>query len=743
MNVRFFGGSKEEYLSIPKHNPLGLYFCADSCEVFLGDKLLSDGIRIISTKCELPDFAHAADGIIYYVVENRTGYVLSFDRIKWLPLFSAPATDMGSVQESDAATTAVSVAALRELERAVYEKIASVENVSGVKAISFAGTELTKVDRVFSIDRETALKALGISITEGSEETDIKELATKDYVDKQIDAIPGTNLTGYATETFVNTKIAESELKDKEAYYTKSEVDARIPDVSKYITESELEDKGYLTEHQDLSGYAKLADLPEDKIFVVDFTMPDFATALEAYNAGKLLLLTNAVPDPNGYAIMNYVREDMITFTKFLMSRSGTYGSFNTYYLHNDNTWELAKEVRLDKVEANVEGEINGELTSVRIGKEIYRIPTGNSDVYTKAEVDALIPEIPENVSAFTNDVGYLTKHQDLSHLATKEDIPDVSKFITKVPDEYITEKDLADEGFLKEQDLGEYAKKDELFSKSYNDLTDKPTIPEIPTNVSAFTNDAGYLTTQSPALGEYAKKTDIEGFATKDDLSSAIENYYTKSEVDAAKAKKADNIPFTDDQYVTKPIGGFMAGDNVNGLTIAAILAKLFELSTEKPGTPGIVESIIANKTPMYAVTDTGAVEPITWSDVLNYTEETAVAKPEVSGFYQITKDDGTVEHGYQQVSAVYNDMPYIIALPKALNFATNVTVQSWNDLESKWIVDDTTKNAMSSDAASFESLGVGTLSEVCPEVDTTKYTIWFLDVGSTGIIYRFIINE
>lgn len=31
--------------------------------------------------------------------------------------------------------------------------------------------------------------------------------------------------------------------------------------------------------------------------------------------------------------------------------------------------------------------------------------------------------------------------------------------------------------------------------SGSYNDLSDKPTIPTVPTNVSAFTNDAGYIT--------------------------------------------------------------------------------------------------------------------------------------------------------------------------------------------------------------------------------------------------------
>ena len=43
--------------------------------------------------------------------------------------------------------------------------------------------------------------------------------------------------------------------------------------------------------------------------------------------------------------------------------------------------------------------------------------------------------------------------------------------------------------------DVSNKADKDELFSGSYNDLTDKPNIPTVPTNVSAFTNDAGYTT--------------------------------------------------------------------------------------------------------------------------------------------------------------------------------------------------------------------------------------------------------
>lgn len=39
----------------------------------------------------------------------------------------------------------------------------------------------------------------------------------------------------------------------------------------------------------------------------------------------------------------------------------------------------------------------------------------GITNAYTKDEVDALIPIFPTKVSAFINDVGYFTEHQDIS----------------------------------------------------------------------------------------------------------------------------------------------------------------------------------------------------------------------------------------------------------------------------------------------------------------------------------------
>ena len=129
--------------------------------------------------------------------------------------------------------------------------------------------------------------------------------------------------------------------------------------------------------------------------------------------------------------------------------------------------------------------------------------------------------------------------------------------------------------------DLTPYALKTQLFSGSYNDLsdvpvlvvsyddlTDKPTIPTVPTNVSAFTNDSGYLT-EHQDLSDYALKTelfsgnyndltnlpqlevDLSAYATQTYVNQQIttamtegevdlSDYYTKSEVDTSIANIA-----------------------------------------------------------------------------------------------------------------------------------------------------------------------------------------------------------
>lgn len=64
-----------------------------------------------------------------------------------------------------------------------------------------------------------------------------------------------------------------------------------------------------------------------------------------------------------------------------------------------------------------------------------------------------------------------------------------------------------------------DFVTRDELSSVatsgSYNDLADKPTIPAVPSNVSAFTNDAGYLVASD--IANKVDKVDGKGLSTND----------------------------------------------------------------------------------------------------------------------------------------------------------------------------------------------------------------------------------
>lgn len=82
--VRYVQGKKASYLALGSYDPLALYFCTDTNELFKGDQLYSDGVRIVLNYESLPAFSVAADGILYYCKDNGCGYVLNEERNGWL-----------------------------------------------------------------------------------------------------------------------------------------------------------------------------------------------------------------------------------------------------------------------------------------------------------------------------------------------------------------------------------------------------------------------------------------------------------------------------------------------------------------------------------------------------------------------------------------------------------------------------------------------------------------------------------
>ncbi len=139
--------------------------------------------------------------------------------------------------------------------------------------------------------------------------------------------------------------------------------------------------------------------------------------------------------------------------------------------------------------------------------KEAGNIPTVPANVsaftndagYITAQDIPEVPTVPTNVSAFTNDAGYITA-QDIPTIPT---VPtNVSAFTNDAG--YLTnftETDPTVPAWAKEANKPTY---------NYSEIVNTPTIPTVPTNVSAFTNDAGYLTNYTetdPTVPAWAKE--------------------------------------------------------------------------------------------------------------------------------------------------------------------------------------------------------------------------------------------
>ena len=166
------------------------------------------------------------------------------------------------------------------------------------------------------------------------------------------------------------------------------------------------------------------------------------------------------------------------------------------------------------------------------------------SGSYNDLSDKPVIPTVPTNVSAFTNDAGYLTEHQSLDNYYNKTQTDNLlagkQHTLTAGANITIENNVISATGSGEPADLTNYYTKTETntllnakadsnslatvaTSGNYNDLTNKPTIPTVPTNVSAFVNDAGYLT-------QHQSLADVFGKVNYDSSTKRI-NFYGKDD--------------------------------------------------------------------------------------------------------------------------------------------------------------------------------------------------------------------
>lgn len=119
-------------------------------------------------------------------------------------------------------------------------------------------------------------------------------------------------------------------------------------------------------------------------------------------------------------------------------------------------------------------------------------------------KINEIIDELEKYIPTDLAKVATTGEYNDLLNK------PDLSNYITKDVD-----------------DLTYYTKSSSLSavatSGNYDDLTNKPTIPTVPTNISSFTNDAGYITKDVDDLTYYTKSSSLSTVATSGDYNDLI----------------------------------------------------------------------------------------------------------------------------------------------------------------------------------------------------------------------------
>lgn len=155
-----------------------------------------------------------------------------------------------------------------------------------------------------------------------------------------------------------------------------------------------------------------------------------------------------------------------------------------------------------------------------------------------------------------------------------------IAQFNQKVADGTISSNDVATQLFDLSDDLPVSQTEKNAwnsksnFSGSYNDLTDKPAIPTIPTNVSSFTNDAGYLTeVPSQYITETEMNNAISGKANSSDIPTKVSDLTNDSGFITNTVNNLTNYYKKDETFTKAEVNSLINGITTMNLSIVTSL--------------------------------------------------------------------------------------------------------------------------------------------------------------------------
>lgn len=236
-------------------------------------------------------------------------------------------------------------------------------------------------------------------------------------------------------------------------------------DTSHLVTKDELESKGYLTTHQDLTEYAKKSELYNDS---------DLKARVEVLEQKT---------DKDTVYDDTPLKERVMA----LESRAIEGGTYDDKPIRD----------RLDVLEAKEDKDTKYDDTEVK-----NRL----TELESKPVVDTSVFVTDEKL----NSKGYLTQHQSLENVVTKEELANKK---------YVTEDELNNKGYLTQhQDLSNYVTSEQLENKHY--LTQHQPLDNLVTKEEL--NSKGYVTNEAlNSKGYLTEHQNISHLVTNDELNS------------------------------------------------------------------------------------------------------------------------------------------------------------------------------------------------------------------------------
>ena len=360
---------------------------------------------------------------------------------------------------------------------------------------------------------------------------DVSGIHSVDFIvgdHKLTDKIDSSALNGYAKESWVSTEI------------TKAVTEGKV-DLTGYATEEWVENKNYLTEHQDISHLAT-----KQEVSNIDF-----------YNINNNPIVNNGddkllFVDENGYIGLQ-LEEDGL-YVKDVIADSHTLS-------------QKADKSELPTKVSDLEND-SGFITINDVPE--VTVPTKVSELENDSKFITIdeVPEVtvPTKTSELTNDSGFITIN----------DVP-----VLEIPDEYVTDEELSQKGYATKEwvNNNNYATEYDLNNIEYSSIKNIPTFEDetgelnivdengnIGMRVSSEAVYAKDFISGEHKLSEKVNKTYVDN-SIADIVDGAPETLNTLNELSAALKDNADIVDVLNQSISSKQdkIDNIVISEDVN----------------------------------------------------------------------------------------------------------------------------------------------------------------------------------